>query len=32
METVKNYKGTYKYWWLMLIVGILSILCGIWVI
>lgn len=31
METVENYRGTYKYWWIMLIIGILSILCGIWV-
>lgn len=31
METVETYRGTHKYWWLMLIIGILSILCGIWV-
>lgn len=31
METVESYKETYKYWWLMLIVGLLSILFGIWV-
>lgn len=30
METVENYRS-YKYWWLMLIIGILSVLCGIWV-
>lgn len=30
METVENY-NYYKYWWLMLIVGILSVFCGIWV-
>ncbi|WP_251619846.1 HdeD family acid-resistance protein [Odoribacter lunatus] len=30
METMENYRS-HKYWWLMLIVGILSILCGIWV-
>ncbi len=32
METIKNYKETYKYWWLILIVGIISILFGIWVL
>lgn len=31
METVESYKETFKYWWLMLIVGILSILFGIWI-
>ena len=30
METVENYRS-YKYWWLMLIIGILSVFCGIWV-
>jgi len=30
METIATYRN-YRYWWLMLIVGILSILCGIWV-
>lgn len=31
METVETYKATFKYWWMMLIVGIISILFGIWV-
>lgn len=31
METVETYNRTNRYWWLMLIIGILSILCGIWV-
>lgn len=31
METVMTDSRTYKYWWLMLLIGILSIICGIWV-
>lgn len=31
METVETYSRTNKYWWLMLIIGVLSIICGIWV-
>ena len=31
METTENYIPANRYWWLMLIIGILSILCGIWV-
>jgi len=31
METTDNYIPTHRYWWLILIIGILSILCGIWV-
>lgn len=31
METVENYSKTNKYWWLTLIIGILSVVCGIWV-
>ena len=31
METTNNYIPTNRYWWLMLIIGILSIACGIWV-
>lgn len=31
METTDNYMPSYRYWWFMLIIGILSILCGIWV-
>ena len=31
METTETYSSNNRYWWLMLIIGILSILCGIWV-
>lgn len=31
METVNTYNRTSKYWWLMLIIGIFSVICGIWV-
>lgn len=31
METVESYKETFKYWWMMLIIGLLSILFGIWI-
>lgn len=31
METVENYNRTNKYWWLMLIIGIFSVICGVWV-
>lgn len=31
METTENYTLSNRYWWLMLIIGILSIICGIWV-
>lgn len=31
METTETYRGRNRYWWLMLIIGILSIICGIWV-
>lgn len=31
MEQTDTYIPTNRYWWLMLIIGILSILCGIWV-
>jgi len=30
METTETYRGN-RYWWFMLIIGILSIICGIWV-
>ena len=31
METKDSYIPGNRYWWLMLIIGILSIFCGIWV-
>lgn len=31
MQTTEIYSSGNKYWWLMLIIGILSIICGIWV-
>lgn len=31
METTQTNIPTTKYWWLMLIIGILSVICGIWV-
>lgn len=31
MKNVESYTWTNRYWWLMLIIGILSIICGIWV-
>lgn len=31
METNHSYVFNNRYWWLMIIIGILSILCGIWV-
>lgn len=32
METTNNYIPANRYWWLLLIIGILSIFCGIWVL
>ncbi len=31
METTETYSISHRHWWVMLIIGILSILCGIWV-
>lgn len=31
METTESYTSNNRYWWLMLIIGILSVICGIWV-
>ena len=31
METTDSYVLNNRYWWLMLIIGIISIICGIWV-
>lgn len=31
METITTYKQSFKYWWLGIIVGILSIVFGIWI-
>ena len=31
METTDSYAFNNRYWWLMLIIGIISIICGIWV-
>lgn len=31
MEAITNYRQSFKYWWLGLIVGILSIIFGIWI-
>ncbi len=31
METTANYIPAHQYWWLLLITGILSIICGVWV-
>lgn len=31
METTKNYVTRNPYWWLTLIIGVLSVICGIWV-
>lgn len=31
METTTTYQRKNKYWWLTLLIGILSIICGIWV-
>ncbi|MEG2276712.1 MAG: HdeD family acid-resistance protein [Odoribacter sp.] len=31
METTDTYSPSNRYWWLILIIGILSVICGIWV-
>lgn len=31
METITSYKQSFKYWWLITIVGLLSVVFGIWI-